>query len=149
MYNVFGFYKFKKLKKLKKFKTILYKLFLNSSPARIRKLFTWAIGFIILAVAVFFLYRTNGSFLWTLLFVLLPLFSFSCLVAEVFRKDQLRSLSSFVYPVSSYTCNTHTNTHTVVCILCLTFLKIFKDFELLFDLPMFYFGPSRVNWIIS
>ena len=53
---------------------ILLRVFLNSSPARIRRLLTWAIGFILLAVAVFFLYRTNGSFLWTLLFVLLPLF---------------------------------------------------------------------------
>ena len=53
---------------------VLLRLFLNSSPARIRKLLTWAIGFILVAIAVFFLYRTNGSFLWTLLFVLLPLF---------------------------------------------------------------------------
>ena len=33
---------------------VLLRLFLNSSPARIRKLLTWAIGFILLAVAVFF-----------------------------------------------------------------------------------------------
>ena len=53
---------------------VLLRVFLNSSPARIRKLLTWAIGSILLALVVFFLYRTSGSFLWTLLFVLLPLF---------------------------------------------------------------------------
>ena len=53
---------------------VLLFFFLNSSPARIRRIFTWALGFILLGILVFFLYRTNGSFLWTLLFVLLPLF---------------------------------------------------------------------------
>ena len=53
---------------------VLLFFFLNSSPARIRRIFTWALGFILLGIVVFFLYRTNGSFLWTLLFVLLPLF---------------------------------------------------------------------------
>ena len=53
---------------------VLLFLFLNSSPARIRRIFAWTLGFILLGTVVFFLYRTNGSFLWTLLFVLLPLF---------------------------------------------------------------------------
>ena len=53
---------------------VLLFLFLNSSPARLRRIFAWALGFILLGIVVFFLYRTNGSFLWTFLFVLLPLF---------------------------------------------------------------------------
>ena len=53
---------------------VLLFFFLNSSPARLRRIFAWALGFILLGIVVFFLYRTNGSFLWTLLFVLLPLF---------------------------------------------------------------------------
>ena len=53
---------------------VLLFLFLNSSPARIRRIFAWTLGFILLGIVVLFLYRTNGSFLWTLLFVLLPLF---------------------------------------------------------------------------
>ena len=53
---------------------VLLRGFLNSSHARITKLLPRAIGYIQLAGAELCLYRTYGWFLWTLLFVLLPLF---------------------------------------------------------------------------
>ena len=47
--------------------------FLNTPAAKLRKILAWLFCILGVGVGSFFLYRLNGSFLWTLLFFLIPL----------------------------------------------------------------------------
>ncbi|MBH68344.1 MAG: hypothetical protein CMM58_08330 [Rhodospirillaceae bacterium] len=48
-------------------------LFINIPAAKLRRIITWIACVLAISVAVYLLYRVNGSFLWTLFFFLIPL----------------------------------------------------------------------------